>query len=387
MQLADVYVATRTIGLAAEAAAWRVAEDLPAEDDLAVAAYWFAVEGPAALHVCHHVHGGMGVDITYPLHRRSRRGSRTSARQLGGTAATLAAVPVLETDGKNLELEPGAARVQGARPAPTSRGCSSPEDRRTLLTERHGDTYHRIIKQMGADGWMGVGWPDGVRRPRARRGGAAGLRQRGRARRRAPAGGDAADRRADADGARHREAEGDVPRRHPHRRRALRHRLQRARRRHRPGLAALPAPGATATTTSSTARRCGPPAATPPTTSGSRCAPIPTPPSTAASRCSSSTPATPATPGRRSSPPTAPTTSTRPTTTTSACPVDMLVGEENQGWRLITSQLNHERVMLAPAGRFEGLRDLVRDWARAPDRPGRPAGRRAAGRPRPAGRR
>ncbi|HKC28885.1 MAG TPA: acyl-CoA dehydrogenase FadE29, partial [Jatrophihabitans sp.] len=27
-------------------------------------------------------------------------------------------------------------------------------------------------------------------------------------------------------------------------------------------------------------------------------------------------------------------------------PVDMLVGTENEGWRLITSQLNHERVML-----------------------------------------
>ena len=44
-------------------------------------------------------------------------------------------------------------------------------------------------------------------------------------------------------------------------------------------------------------------------------------------------------------------------------PVDMLVGEENKGWSLITTQLNHERVMLGPAGRIEGLRDLVRDWA------------------------
>ena len=41
----------------------------------------------------------------------------------------------------------------------------------------------------------------------------------------------------------------------------------------------------------------------------------------------------------------------------------MLVGEENEGWRLITTQLNHERVMLGPAGRLEGLRDLVADWA------------------------
>jgi alkylation response protein AidB-like acyl-CoA dehydrogenase len=44
-------------------------------------------------------------------------------------------------------------------------------------------------------------------------------------------------------------------------------------------------------------------------------------------------------------------------------PVDMLVGEENQGWKLITTQLNHERVMLGPAGRIEGLRDRIVDWA------------------------
>ncbi|MDN5744121.1 MAG: acyl-CoA dehydrogenase family protein, partial [Nocardioidaceae bacterium] len=44
-------------------------------------------------------------------------------------------------------------------------------------------------------------------------------------------------------------------------------------------------------------------------------------------------------------------------------PVEMLVGEENQGWRLITTQLNHERVMLGPAGRIEGLRDRVSRWA------------------------
>jgi alkylation response protein AidB-like acyl-CoA dehydrogenase len=46
-------------------------------------------------------------------------------------------------------------------------------------------------------------------------------------------------------------------------------------------------------------------------------------------------------------------------------PADMLVGEENQGWKLITTQLNHERVMLGPAGRIGGLHDRVRDWAAA----------------------
>jgi alkylation response protein AidB-like acyl-CoA dehydrogenase len=46
-------------------------------------------------------------------------------------------------------------------------------------------------------------------------------------------------------------------------------------------------------------------------------------------------------------------------------PADMLVGEENRGWELITTQLNHERVMLGPAGRLEGLRDRVVAWAAA----------------------
>ncbi|WP_328442527.1 MULTISPECIES: acyl-CoA dehydrogenase family protein [unclassified Amycolatopsis] len=46
-------------------------------------------------------------------------------------------------------------------------------------------------------------------------------------------------------------------------------------------------------------------------------------------------------------------------------PVNRLVGKENEGWRLITTQLNHERVMLGPAGRIGGLYDRVRTWAAA----------------------
>ena len=44
-------------------------------------------------------------------------------------------------------------------------------------------------------------------------------------------------------------------------------------------------------------------------------------------------------------------------------PVRMRVGAENDGWRLITTQLNHERVMLGPAGRIGALHDWVRAWA------------------------
>ncbi|MGW1197541.1 acyl-CoA dehydrogenase family protein [Streptomyces sp. NPDC002536] len=47
-------------------------------------------------------------------------------------------------------------------------------------------------------------------------------------------------------------------------------------------------------------------------------------------------------------------------------PVGHLVGKENEGWRLITTQLNHERVTLAAHGSsaIRILRD-VRDWAAA----------------------
>jgi len=44
-------------------------------------------------------------------------------------------------------------------------------------------------------------------------------------------------------------------------------------------------------------------------------------------------------------------------------PVTMRVGEENAGWRLVTEQLNHERVMLGPAGRIAALHDRVCGWA------------------------
>ncbi|GAB92702.1 acyl-CoA dehydrogenase family protein [Gordonia rhizosphera] len=47
-------------------------------------------------------------------------------------------------------------------------------------------------------------------------------------------------------------------------------------------------------------------------------------------------------------------------------PVSMRVGNEGDGWKLITTQLNHERVMLGPAGRIDGLAARIRSWANRP---------------------
>ncbi|HEY1347816.1 MAG TPA: acyl-CoA dehydrogenase family protein [Streptosporangiaceae bacterium] len=46
-------------------------------------------------------------------------------------------------------------------------------------------------------------------------------------------------------------------------------------------------------------------------------------------------------------------------------PVSALVGRENQGWALITSQLNHERVALTSAAPVQSALRAVADWARA----------------------
>ncbi len=48
-------------------------------------------------------------------------------------------------------------------------------------------------------------------------------------------------------------------------------------------------------------------------------------------------------------------------------PVENRVGPENGGWRLITSQLNHERVALMSVGPMQRLAEETRDWAAGAD--------------------
>jgi alkylation response protein AidB-like acyl-CoA dehydrogenase len=46
-------------------------------------------------------------------------------------------------------------------------------------------------------------------------------------------------------------------------------------------------------------------------------------------------------------------------------PTSSLVGKENEGWKMITNQLNHERVALAPAGMIDRHLQAVLRWAKA----------------------
>jgi alkylation response protein AidB-like acyl-CoA dehydrogenase len=70
-QIADVYIASRTMHLATLSACWRLSEGRDQGADLDVAGYWCAEQAPQSVRLCHHLHGGLGMDVTYPLHRFS----------------------------------------------------------------------------------------------------------------------------------------------------------------------------------------------------------------------------------------------------------------------------------------------------------------------------
>jgi alkylation response protein AidB-like acyl-CoA dehydrogenase len=68
-QLAEVYIASRTLSLAATSVVWRLSVGRDADDDLDVLGYWLASQAPPVMQICHHLHGGMGMDIDYPMDR------------------------------------------------------------------------------------------------------------------------------------------------------------------------------------------------------------------------------------------------------------------------------------------------------------------------------
>ncbi|MGI9161353.1 MAG: acyl-CoA dehydrogenase family protein [Mycobacterium sp.] len=86
--LAEVYIASRTLALASTSVVWRLAEGRDADQDLDILAYWLTSQAPPAMQTCHHLHGGMGMDITYSMHRYYSS-IKDLTRMLGGPAHRL----------------------------------------------------------------------------------------------------------------------------------------------------------------------------------------------------------------------------------------------------------------------------------------------------------
>jgi 3-oxocholest-4-en-26-oyl-CoA dehydrogenase beta subunit len=63
------YVDSHAIRLTMLQAAWRLDNGMPAAAQVAVAKHWAAEGGQRVAHSAQHLHGGVGVDRDYPLHR------------------------------------------------------------------------------------------------------------------------------------------------------------------------------------------------------------------------------------------------------------------------------------------------------------------------------
>jgi alkylation response protein AidB-like acyl-CoA dehydrogenase len=96
---ADAYIGIEAMRLASWQASSRIAAGEPADDAVAIAKYWAAEAGHFATYAAVHLHGGMGVDVDYPVHRYylwARQIELTlgsAQRQLAELGAGLAAKP------------------------------------------------------------------------------------------------------------------------------------------------------------------------------------------------------------------------------------------------------------------------------------------------------
>jgi acyl-CoA dehydrogenase len=66
---ADAFIDIQGVRLTAQQACWRLAAGLPAEREVALAKYWLADAGARIVAAAQHLHGGIGVDRDYPVHR------------------------------------------------------------------------------------------------------------------------------------------------------------------------------------------------------------------------------------------------------------------------------------------------------------------------------
>lgn len=85
---ADAFIDTYAASVTTWSAVWRLSEGRPADEQLAIAKFWCADGGHRVVHAAQHLHGGMGVDIDYPIHRYLQW-TKALEHQLGGATASL----------------------------------------------------------------------------------------------------------------------------------------------------------------------------------------------------------------------------------------------------------------------------------------------------------
>ncbi|MGY1436706.1 acyl-CoA dehydrogenase family protein [Streptomyces reniochalinae] len=105
LRAADAHLDIEAIRVTCLEAAWRYDAGLPAHTQALSAAWWAAEAGRRVVHTGQHLHGGVGADVTHPVHRHFLWGRQLNAF-LGSPGALLAelgealAVPARDAEWK-----------------------------------------------------------------------------------------------------------------------------------------------------------------------------------------------------------------------------------------------------------------------------------------------
>ncbi len=102
LRAADAYIDLEAMRATLQQAAWRVAAGLPARAEVAAAKWWACRGGQRVVHTAQHLHGGIGADIDYPIHRFFLWSKQLDVT-LGGASRQLARLGALLVDAPRQE--------------------------------------------------------------------------------------------------------------------------------------------------------------------------------------------------------------------------------------------------------------------------------------------
>ncbi len=108
MKLADCYIDIECLRSTYLEALWKQSEGLAADAEIRAAKYWACSAGHRVTHTCQHLHGGIGADREYPLHRYYIWFKQMDLT-LGGSSKQLADLGELLANDSSINLLPETA--------------------------------------------------------------------------------------------------------------------------------------------------------------------------------------------------------------------------------------------------------------------------------------
>jgi len=107
LRAADAYIDVEAMRSTMWQAAWRIDNGDNGKKQAAIAKYWASIGGHRVSHTCQHLHGGIGSDVDYPIHRHFLR-LKHIAMTLGGTNEQLAMLGSTIAEEAKAGLDAGA---------------------------------------------------------------------------------------------------------------------------------------------------------------------------------------------------------------------------------------------------------------------------------------